>query len=173
MNKTSLRQKKRLQQLVEILSPAKLIMPKKTFLKEQICFHCKGPEVIPRAGEEERLGGKRSSSSSCLRMQQGRGQTLLSVEAVGTAQTSEAVNHAHFRAGCLGCPARWTLLSAPKTSSSPPPSLCSSHCLQNTTQNGTAGHWIATLPTVIPWLLKRGVTVVYNRWTFSAIIKSK
>lgn len=31
-------------------------------------------------------------------------------------------------------------------------------------------HWIATLLTVIPWLLERGVTAVCNRWTFSVII---
>lgn len=155
MNKTFLHQKKRLQQLVQILPPAKLIMPKQTFpLGEQICFHCKGPQVIPRTVEEERLGGKRSSSSSCLQIQQGRGQTLLSVEAVGTAETSEAVYHTHFRAGCPGCSARWNLPSAPKPGSLPPPSLCFSHCLQNITQNRAAGTGLPLSSQLFPGCLR-------------------
>lgn len=158
MNKTFLPQKKRLQQLVQILLPAKFIMPKKIFaLGEQICFHCKGPQGIPRAGEEERLGGKRRSSSSCLQIQQGRGQTLpkVCVETVRTAETSEAVNHAHFWAGCLGCSARWTLLSAPK----PVPHhhllfVPSSHCLQNAIQNGAAGTGLPLSPALFHGCLR-------------------
>lgn len=49
---TFVHHKKRLQQLVQILPPEKVTMPKKTFaLREPICFHCKVLSWVPVRAE--------------------------------------------------------------------------------------------------------------------------